>query len=288
MIIEFKYQKHIDLIFHVLAHFKVNNASDLFSQTYIDKMQLERKSKPLIIPTKIIDYYNQNFERLAIINFLPFLSNDYNELKKSLLNYKEFNSNDMEFFINPFIELLDDEALFYFDYWEKECQLKEQKIAEKAIKDKLDSYKFIFDYYKKSVIVYFSISITRNGRGFGGSNNFSALIPFPKSQDEINNSFYTLLHEYTHQITDIMLKTNINMQDGSHSISENMVILFDYYIIKSVCEADLEIYFNWISKASGNLGMKMSEAEFLSLFMVSDEIANDLKELVNKLIHSEL
>jgi hypothetical protein len=38
MQIDFVYSKHYDLIFYVLSWLKVNNASDLYDERYIEKM----------------------------------------------------------------------------------------------------------------------------------------------------------------------------------------------------------------------------------------------------------
>ena len=38
MIVEFKYSVVHDLMYHILAHMKVENASNLYSETYIDNV----------------------------------------------------------------------------------------------------------------------------------------------------------------------------------------------------------------------------------------------------------
>ncbi len=38
VIIEFKYSVVQDLMYHILAHMKVENASNLYSETYIDNV----------------------------------------------------------------------------------------------------------------------------------------------------------------------------------------------------------------------------------------------------------
>ena len=78
--IDFIYQKHIDLVFHILAHIKVNNPSDLFSEPYIEKMSLAIQDNKIFLPQSAVKYYNQNFNRLGIINFLPFFTQNMEEL----------------------------------------------------------------------------------------------------------------------------------------------------------------------------------------------------------------
>lgn len=285
MKIEFKYFKHVDLVFHVLAHMHANNASNLFSQTYIDMVQEEKIESDFKLSNEVKGlekYYNDNFERLMMINFLLFYSNNLVELKQILLNYKGFTEKDIQVFINPFIIVLEQESVFYYKYWENQFVMSSDKkmLIESKIESELYKYCCIFNYYNKSAIIYFSSSITQNGRGFINENNFSAIVPFPKKEDDFRNSFFTLLHEYTHQFTDEILNININMEDGSHDISENIVILFDYYLIKSVYKSDVKSYFYWLAKINGNDDIKISETEFMSIFKVSDKLNDKIKSLL--------
>ncbi|NLC68809.1 MAG: hypothetical protein GX754_08560 [Clostridiaceae bacterium] len=290
MEVKFKYSKYIDLVFHVLAHMHVNNASDLFSQKYIGTIQKEKHPGDVDLPTEIRpleQYYNNNFERLGMINFLPFYSDSLNELKQILFNYNGFNKDDINEFVTPFIDLLEREATFYYEYWEKQHKTLHDRInvVESQMERLLKNYKCIFDYYKKSALVYFSISITRNGRGFSGIKNyFSAVIPFPTKQQEFVNSFFTLLHEYTHQFTDRLLNTNISMQDGSHNMSENIVMLFDYHLIKAVNSTHKEAYINRLAKLSGNDGVKITETGILKIFDVPREINNNILDLLGTIL----
>lgn len=287
MNIQFRYEKHIDLIFHVLAHMHVNNASDLYSQEYVEKFKLLRNHKELLIPYGLADYYNNHFNRLGMINFLPFYSNAFDELKRLTLNYNGFTNEDTDFFVKPFLEICESESDFYFNFWENTIHtIKDECVqAENILREKLNLYRCIFEYYNRSALVLLSLSITRNGRGFSGIDNcFSALIPFPKSLSQIDNSFFILLHEYTHQITDELLRTDINMDDGSHDISENVVILFDFYLLKFLNKPDVEKYLKWIAEISGNTDNTISETTFLSVFNVDNSVKNKMRTLLYQII----
>ena len=75
MIIEFKYSVIQDLMYHILAHMKVENASNLYSEAYIDnvnKIKNGRYDSITEVVSHLSNYYNENFERLGVINFLPF------------------------------------------------------------------------------------------------------------------------------------------------------------------------------------------------------------------------
>lgn len=269
---------------------QVNNASDLYSQEYIDSFKLLRNNKELFIPYDLAEYYNKHFNNVGMINFLPFYSKDFDELKHLILNYNGFTNDDINLFVKPFLSICENESDFYFDFWENKINIiyKDYCVkAENIIRKKLELYSCVFDYYNKSALAFLSLSITRNGRGFGGIDNyFSALIPFPKSLKLINNSFFVLLHEYTHQITNELLKTNINMGDGSHDISESLVILFDFYLIKSLDKANVDKYLEWVSEISGNTDNTITENTLLSIFNVEKSLRDEIDNLLYKIINS--
>jgi len=288
MYINFNYLKHFDLVFHVLAYLKVDNASNLYSEEYIKKTAIEKQYfKYDIIPriNLLQDYYNNNFERLLLINFLPFYSKDFNELKNIYRTCNSFTKDDIKYFIDPFIEILENESVFYFDYWEK--MHKDNKYikntVEENFKNRFKKYKCIFDYYKKKPSVVFSYSITNNGRGFGMDKLFSAVIRFPKDDEEINYSFIQLLHEYTHQFTDNLLGANINMKDGSHNLSEKIVILTDYYLIKIL---DNELINTYLKMFLNN--KDMTENEILEILNIDEKMVIDIKKLIDEIIWNKL
>lgn len=286
MKIEIKYNKYFDLIFHVLAYLKVNNASNLYNKEYINKIAIEKQNFEYnIIPNidLLEEYYNINFERLMLINFLPFYCNSFEEIKNIFFNCNHFTTKDLQYFINPFIEILDNESIFFFDYWDKLHKHNEnlRYLAEETLKSEFEKFSCVFDFYDKSALALLSYSITRNGRGFDGINSyFSAVVPFPENEDNFNNSFITLLHEYTHQFTDDLLRMNINMKDGSHNLSENVVILTDYYLIKSIDEKLIQKYFELFMNGS----KETNESEFLNIYKVDKNLKLDIKKLIDNIL----
>lgn len=288
MNIDFIYQKHIDLVFHILAHIKVSNPSDLFSESYIKEMSAAIKDDEISFPLSAVDYYNQNFYRLGIINFLPFFSQNIEELIQLLRNYNGFNENDKELFIYSFVDLLIKHSTKYFEFWDKQFDKEKSSrlLIEKTLRDKINSYSFIFDYYKKSAKAWLSFSITKNGRGIGEiSDSFSAAVPYPFVYDDnLYNTFFTLLHEYTHQFTDTILNADINMEDGSHNLSENIVILTDYYLIKNICKTDVTPYLFWLAPKGEET--YINEDLFLEIFKVPEHIQQRIDKLVKQLLNS--
>ena len=283
----FLYSKCVDLVYHVLAYMQVYNASNLYSEKYIREFEKFRRAsefsfdlKPAM--TKIQQYYNHNFERLQIVNFLPLAQpdEDFEALKKRLLNYSGFTPEDKDFFIRPFVTALEKESFLYFPYWESVYRNTHdrRKMCEAQFGSLLRSFDRVFSHYQKRAVAFLSFSITCNGRGTYWQDGFFAAVPLPRNEQETVPAFFQLFHEYTHQFTDILLNRTIRMDDGTHDLSENLVILTDYFIIKKICEEMAKEYFSWISAICGEPGTSLNEAAFLNLF----GIPPDLKEMMLK------
>ena len=275
MKVEFSYPRHYDLIFHVLAHFKVNNASNLYDADYIAKMNRIEDVNALE------NYYNNNFDRLMLINFLPYYCADFEDMKNNFLTCNRFTQEDIKLFIKPFIEMLDNEAEFFFHHWDSldEGHNPLKAITEKGITKRLEKYACVFDYFRKQCKVLFSYVIANNGRGFYSDTHFAALIRFPEApenESELDFAFIQLLHEYTHSFTDQMLRGNINMADGSHHLSENLVIVADYLLIKLMDAEFIPRYFEWLS-----IDANLRESEFFTQFNIGEDLMKELTALIN-------
>ena len=271
-----------------MAYLKVDNASDLYDEKYIIEMAKEKTGFAYnLIPAvnSLQKYYNENFERLMMINFLPYYYNDYEEMKNNFPACNRFTQDDLQIFIKPFIEILDNESAFFFEHWEKlngSYYISKQPTQD-YFQKKLQKYSCIFDYFHKPCQILFSYIITKNGRGFYNDKYFAALIRYPENEAAYNFSFFQLLHEYTHTFTDGLLNKNINMKDGSHSLSENLVILADYFLIKSIDEDFIPKYFDWIK--NGRIE-NLDERKFLNLFKIGEDLQAELMKLINRILET--
>ena len=282
MTIEFRYSVVSDLMYHILAHMKVENASDLFSQSYIvsaDRMKNGQYDSIAEYAVRLSEYYNTNFNRLGIINFLPFEHTSVRSLIDALGNYPGFSENDREAFILPLTQLIQKETAFYEAYW---AQLYDTTAAcrnafECWITNEMKKYEALFSYFNKSAVVGLSYSLTNNGRGYGGATSFNAIVPFVYDENCYKGSFYQILHEYTHQFTDRLLGDSIRMDDGTHALSEKAVILFDYYLIKQLCAEDVDGYLQWLCSLSN--ADPCDEQLFLSVFRLDDDVNGRLTAL---------
>jgi hypothetical protein len=216
-----------------------------------------------------------------MINFLPFYCNDFNELKNMLVSFNQFSQDDMRYFINPFIKIMENELAFYYDYWDKlhnSNKVFRDKTKE-YIKQEMGKFNCIFEYYNKSSLAYMSYSMTRNGRGFFIDGYFSAAVPFPKNNESFQSTFFTLLHEYTHQFTDNLLNSDINFADGSHNLSEYAVVLSDYYLLKAIDGSMVPNYIRMFTDSNSE-----SETEFLNTYKAGQNLEEKIKELTGNIL----
>lgn len=287
MEIEYKYSAAQDFVYHILAHMKVENASNLYSDAYIDHINEVKNGRYNSLTealSNLSDYYNENFERLGMINFLPFICSSVQDVIGAAEGYDGFTETDRKEFIAPLNQLLKSEFEFYEGYWSKryddtyDCR----KALESWMTNEMNKYEAFFAYFKKSAVVGLSYSLTRNGRGLEDASSFNAIVPFPFDESNYKNAFYQVLHEYTHQFTDKLVGENIRMDDGTHAISENAVILFDYYLIEKMNREDANSYLKWVGTLA-NIE-NCDESLFRAAFKLDDDINEKLLELVEKII----
>ena len=88
------------------------------------------------------------------------------------------------------------------------------------------------------------------------------------------------LHELTHPCTDDLVGTSICMEDGSHALTENIVMLADYYLIKEIAPELVDRYFKWIYNKASNPNIQLDENMLKRVFPITKE----LDELLNKQI----
>ncbi len=270
-------------MYHILAHMKVENPSSLYSEAYIENVNKIKNGRYESITetvSQLADYYNENFERLGVINFLPLICPSVQDLIGATENYDGFTETDKNKFVFPIIQLLKSESVFYEDYWNKLHDTTSicRKAFESWIKNEMSKYGAVFSHFNKSAVVGMSYSMTNNGRGYGDTASFNVVIPFAMEESGYKSVFYQILHEYTHQFTDRLVSESIRMDDGTHDTSEKAVILFDYYLIKALSKEDSDSYLKWV----GSLASieNCDENSFLSAFKTNDDLNEKLLELV--------
>ena len=147
----------------------------------------------------------------------------------------------------------------------------------------------MFAYNGRIAQVCLSDAMTRNGRGFSGwGNAFGAVAPIPRTPKAIDNTCFILLHEYTHQLTDALLKTSIYMDDVSHELSENVVMRFDYDWLEKIDEPLLNRYLAWIAdKSSKRDKAVLLKESFVRIFPVPEILEQQMALLVEKVFQQK-
>ena len=286
MQMEFTYSYVFDLVYHVLAHMQVNNPSNLYSEEYIAMIR-EAKGGQFEDITEsmgqLAEYYNTHFERLSMVNFLPFGCQNMDALTYMVEQQPYFTAEDKVYFLTPFLELLQRESLFYQAYWKGMYDRSEQAREHLAayLTKEWEKYKVLGSYFHKNrAIAGISYSMTCFGRGLYAGDIFVAVVPFKEEEREYKRTFLQMLHEYTHTFTDPMLQQNINMEDGSHTLSEYVVMIFDYYLIKALCPEDLEDYLCYMSRCITGEEEPISEELLFSELELPAQWHEKLQQLV--------
>ena len=71
-------------------------------------------------------------------------------------------------------------------------------------------------------------------------------------------------------------------------MSENLVILTDYFIIKKIREEMVTEYFSWIFAICGGTGTPFDEAAFLNLFRIPPDLEEMMLKEIKDIFRDEL
>ena len=243
-----------DLVLHCLAHLKVDNDSNLYSNKYIEKIK-KAKNEFGIEDTlehemaKLHDIYCAKFEKFALINFIPFYANTINELKNILLGIQSFNEEDKQEFVLPLIKILGKENIFYRKYYD-EMMINSDSINQRflsQLKDIICKVKSLSEKISYPIIVYLQLSMTKAGRAFSKDDVFVAAVSYPFSNESVTNSVIQAIHEITHRYTDPLLGTELSMRDDTHMKAEKFVILANFFLYKKYIPQLLEQYCHYFA-----------------------------------------
>ena len=258
--------KYTDIIFHIFAHMKINNASDIYDEAYVESIEKESGIRT-VIPEGITEYYCTHFERLAVINFMPyFMVRNTEELLYMLRHTGMTTEKDNDQFIDPFCRIVKELSEDYSNYWErrKKAQTKSFEALQTYIHEQSIVMKHFFDNLfetgnmKLKVII--SDSLRRNGRATITGDTCVVILPMINERYSMQEVFMQLIHECTHMMTDPLIDS-IHMDDGSHELAEYQVILFDLWLFQRDSKALCDAYIKWISQEMLDNSEKMLPKE---------------------------
>ncbi len=248
------YAPYIDLLYHALAHMRVNNASNLYSEAYIREASAAMPSASALREkmAALEAYYNEHFERLMPLAFLPFYAPDNASARQLMLSYSDFTEEDRHCFIEPFLDAAEAETAAYLPW--RQVRMEEAKPFVQAFQDCLTNspvLRVLCQVTGKRACAYLSCSMPCNGRGIIMENALCGMVAAPLSMDELEASAIQLLHEYTHAWTDPMQEGTISMEDGSHALTEAVVVVTDDWLFELYRPERLAAYRAWCARMLG-------------------------------------
>jgi hypothetical protein len=240
--------------------------SNLYSEEYINRIRQEKMNLGIIDEalTEKLDRMKETYIQynLHILNFLPYKFDSYDKFIKALeylagysaelctdstlLRWKNEYSNipETQKFLQEFIEIMEHEKeIFYKSYWEnKQKGLMDIKnrFMNFCIENGTKILLPVIRHEKKEPLIYLSLSMTCNGRGCSSTEFLKAGVKFPERREDFLNSFFTSIHEMTHQFIDNITFKSLGVNDrfngidyNTHLIREYAVIYMDYLLCKS-------------------------------------------------------
>lgn len=244
---EFTYNRFADLFYYLLAHMPLDNAADEYDPDYIRKMAEILGTSPAI-PDKLVEYYQQHFDRLMIISFFPLTTGSIDECRNALASCGMLTEEDMDTFVLPMMEICRQAAVSYYPWWDRH-HTEVLPAAEKVyirFRELTSRFGSFFSGLETRIRVIFSYSLRKCGRAFMNPDVQTVFLQYPENDQDILPCFLQFLHECTHRVTDPLITQPILMADGSHNLSEYQVLCFDEYLIQKLCPDLSDAYRGWV------------------------------------------
>lgn len=255
---EFLYNPFADLFYYLLAHMPIDCAADVSDPGYTAEMAGCLGVYPGI-PQRLISYYQEHFDRLAVINFMALVAENPGQFREMLAGCGMLTDKDMKDFIDPLIEICDRVSGTFYQWW-KEHHTETAQQAEKVytrFRALADRFGGFFKGLGMDTKVLFSYSLRKNGRAVNLQNALVVYLTWPEKEEDLTGCFLQFLHECTHSVTDPMMSGDIRMEDGSHDIAEYQVLCFDEYLIEALCPDLSGAYRDWIGEENLEVSRKM-------------------------------
>lgn len=245
--VELRTSPSIDLLYHGLAHLPLDNDASLYSEAYLARSGGDEHLRARLAP--LADWYAAHFDRLASVGFLPFLAPDWAATGALLLNHPGYTEEDRARFLRPLLAALDEAAPRYLRWRQNELDRCAAGMA--LLRARLADCPVLAAMVRhtgKPAVAYLSCSLPRNGRGVLMRDALCAMAPAPATPGEAADAHRQLLHEYTHAWTDGLLDGPIAMDDGTHDLSEGLVLLADDWLYRLCQPAELAAYRAWAGR----------------------------------------
>ena len=247
--LNFGYNRFADLFYYLLAHMPLDCAADVYDPEFTAQMARDLGIHPLI-PQRLTEYYQEHFDRVGIVSFLPLITDNTKHCREAMAACGQLTKKDMTYFAEPMMEICDRVCEPFYGWWEETHRAaaeRKQKVYDRfnALAEKFRPF---LDSAGVEQKLLFSYTIRKNGRAFQQPDRVTVYVKFPEKDEEITGCFLQFLHECTHRVTDPLMNRQILMADGSHDLSEYQVLVYDEYLIRTLCPELEDAYREWIGE----------------------------------------
>ena len=183
-------------------------------------------------------------------------------------------------FVKQFAECMEDEYnRFYKVYRESRTELDQQDSESFNQFWKSAGSKILWPWAARSGVTVFNIYLCpvmrNNGRGVPVNQQqrvlFNVVAPLPETPDQAVNSFFVILHETTHRLTDNLVESGAPASTETNALRENAAFYADHLYLKKhhprYHAAYLEFFLNLAP--SRNFDLSSLENEFFKSYPLS-------------------
>jgi len=193
-------------------------------------------------------------------------------------------------FVRQFAECMDEEQnQFYKQYREARSEIDQQSLEKFTQFWHTAGQGILWPWAARSRVSVFNIFLSpvmkNNGRGVPVNQDqrviFNVVAPLPETRDMTLNSFFVILHETTHRITDPVLDAH----PSSSTTVENLVFYADHIYLKTRYSQYHAAYLKFfLAPASpANSEEEELEREFLKSYPLPRSLVDLVDDLVKKL-----
>jgi hypothetical protein len=197
-------------------------------------------------------------------------------------------------FVKQFAEAMDDERdRFYKPYRETRTEVDTTSLGMFQEFWSAEGSKILWPWAVKSRVNVFNIYLCpvmkRNGRGVPVNQEqrvlFHVVAPLPERKTEAVQSFFVVLHETTHRLTDALVDANNeNSQDQKPSARENAAFYAGHIYLKSRYPQHHGAYLRFfINLDRSNLALAALEAEFLKSYPLAATLRTEIDRFTRSL-----
>jgi hypothetical protein len=194
-------------------------------------------------------------------------------------------------FVKQFAECMDDERdRFYRHYREARTEVDQLGHERFQLFWKAEGAKILWPWALRSGVNVFNIYLCpvmrRNGRGVPVNQEqrvlFNVVAPLPESKEEALQSFFVVLHETTHRLTDSLVDSAPGVPEPERATArENAAFYADHVFLKVHHPRHDVSYMNFFMNLEGS---KLTADELESEFLKSYPLAASLRTSIDQLV----